>query len=265
MLVMERLVAEHRARSRRHRLQHRLHARSAASARALAEPSIRRHGAGGEAGRRALALAPHLRAGDARHGGARLHARAHRELCRGLRGRPWSARRASPRSPRILCAARRCREAEIATEIAPCFVAAPDGARTDVIVLACTHYPLLLEFFRRLAPWPVEWIDPAPAIARQADRLLLERFGADRDRRRRSRLGRSSPAAPGRRRRWPPLWRASDFGVAVKGATRRSPARLGARRAAKDVASPPCSKIAGGSPLRRAAWRRGWQGRVRKT
>jgi len=34
-------------------------------------------------------------------------------------------------------------------------------------VLACTHYPFLLEHFERLAPWPVEWIDPAPAIARR--------------------------------------------------------------------------------------------------
>jgi glutamate racemase len=71
-------------------------------------------------------------------------------------------------------------EAEVAAEIAPCFVQRPDGAHTDVVVLACTHYPLLLEMFRRLSPWPVEWIDPAPAIARQADRLLLERFGPDR-------------------------------------------------------------------------------------
>jgi glutamate racemase len=69
---------------------------------------------------------------------------------------------------------------EIASEIAPCFVERADGARTDVVALACTHYPLLLDFFRRLAPWPVEWIDPAPAIARQADRLLAERFGPDR-------------------------------------------------------------------------------------
>ena len=46
-------------------------------------------------------------------------------------------------------------------------------------MLACTHYPLLVERFQRLAPWPVEWIDPAPAIARRADQLLGERFGAD--------------------------------------------------------------------------------------
>ncbi|TDX61472.1 glutamate racemase [Methylosinus sp. sav-2] len=71
-------------------------------------------------------------------------------------------------------------DAEIAREIAPCFVTREE-ARTDVVVLACTHYPLLLDFFRRLAPWPVEWIDPAPAIARQADRLLVERFGPDRE------------------------------------------------------------------------------------
>lgn len=61
----------------------------------------------------------------------------------------------------------------IAAEIAPCFVA-EGGARTDCIVLACTHYPLLLEKFERLAPWPVEWIDPAEAIARRVDHVLSE-------------------------------------------------------------------------------------------
>jgi glutamate racemase len=58
-------------------------------------------------------------------------------------------------------------------EIAPCFVDA-DGRRTDVVVLACTHYPLLLARFERLAPWPVRWIDPAPAIARRVVQLLGE-------------------------------------------------------------------------------------------
>lgn len=67
---------------------------------------------------------------------------------------------------------------DIGAEIAPCFVE-ENGARTDAIVLACTHYPLLIEEFRRLAPWPVDWIDPAPAIARRADQVLVERFGAD--------------------------------------------------------------------------------------
>lgn len=65
-------------------------------------------------------------------------------------------------------------DADILAEIMPCFVQA-DGRRTDTVVLACTHYPLLLERFRKLAPWPVEWLDPAPAIARRVADLLRER------------------------------------------------------------------------------------------
>jgi glutamate racemase len=58
----------------------------------------------------------------------------------------------------------------IADEIAPCFVADPEG-RTDAVVLACTHYPLLLPRLTQLAPWPVTFIDPAPAIARRVATL----------------------------------------------------------------------------------------------
>ena len=58
----------------------------------------------------------------------------------------------------------------IARELAPCFVG-EGGRRTDTIVLACTHYPLLLERLERLAPWPVTFIDPAPAIARRVKDL----------------------------------------------------------------------------------------------
>jgi glutamate racemase len=63
---------------------------------------------------------------------------------------------------------------QISAELDPCFVGGgKDGAtRTDTIVLACTHYPLLVERMARLAPWPVEWIDPAPAIARRVVTLL---------------------------------------------------------------------------------------------
>jgi glutamate racemase len=62
----------------------------------------------------------------------------------------------------------------IAAELAPCFVGRgeSDAARTDTVVLACTHYPLLLDRFIALAPWPVDWIDPAPAIARRVADLL---------------------------------------------------------------------------------------------
>ncbi|MBA4791242.1 MAG: glutamate racemase [Pseudomonadota bacterium] len=62
-------------------------------------------------------------------------------------------------------------DADIRAEIAPCFVRA-EGGRTDTVVLACTHYPLILDRLKRLAPWPVTWVDPAPAIARRVASLI---------------------------------------------------------------------------------------------
>ncbi len=64
-------------------------------------------------------------------------------------------------------------DAEVAREIAACFVE-KDGRRTDHVVLACTHFPLLIETLERLARWPVVFVDPAPAIARRLDCLLGE-------------------------------------------------------------------------------------------
>jgi len=65
-------------------------------------------------------------------------------------------------------------DADIAAEIAACFVDA-EGRRTDTVVLACTHYPLLVDRFRATAPWPVDWLDPAPAIARRVAALLQDK------------------------------------------------------------------------------------------
>jgi glutamate racemase len=69
-------------------------------------------------------------------------------------------------------------DALIAQELAPCFVD-EDGRRTDTIVLACTHFPLLLERLRQLAPWPVTFIDPAPAIARRVADLSGPKAGVE--------------------------------------------------------------------------------------
>jgi glutamate racemase len=65
-------------------------------------------------------------------------------------------------------------DSEILAELAPCFVgeSSDPSARTDTVVLACTHYPLLMDRLVALAPWPVDWIDPAPAIARRVSDLL---------------------------------------------------------------------------------------------
>jgi glutamate racemase len=59
----------------------------------------------------------------------------------------------------------------VMAEIEQCFVDM-DGRKTDIVVLACTHYPFMANIFRRLAPWPVDWIDPAEAIARRARSLV---------------------------------------------------------------------------------------------
>ena len=64
-------------------------------------------------------------------------------------------------------------DAAIASEIKPCFV--DDGSRTDTVVLACTHYPLILDRLVKAAPWPVNWIDPAAAIARRASSLIADK------------------------------------------------------------------------------------------
>lgn len=62
-------------------------------------------------------------------------------------------------------------EEAVRAEIAPCFME-ESGRRTDIVVLACTHYPFLVNRMRKTAPWPVDWIDPAEAIARRALSLL---------------------------------------------------------------------------------------------
>ena len=76
-------------------------------------------------------------------------------------------------------------EEAVRAEIMPCFVE-EEGRRTDIVVLACTHYPFLVNRMRKVAPWPVDWIDPAEAIARRALSLLDDlpdaRPPAERDR-----------------------------------------------------------------------------------
>ena len=64
-------------------------------------------------------------------------------------------------------------EEAVRTEIAPCFVER-EGKRTDIVVLACTHYPFLVNRMRKTAPWPVDWIDTSEAIARRALSLIGE-------------------------------------------------------------------------------------------
>ena len=62
---------------------------------------------------------------------------------------------------------------ELRHEIMPAF-RQREGKKTDVVVLGCTHYPLLIEDMLKVQPWPVRYIDPAPAIARRVADVLDE-------------------------------------------------------------------------------------------
>jgi glutamate racemase len=94
----------------------------------------------------------------------------------------------------------------IRSEIDACFV--DDNGRTDIVVLACTHFPLLLDRLERVAPWPVTWLDPAPAIARRASQLLGPQREGERGRGRAYFTSANRPS--------PALTRAlAEFGVMV--------------------------------------------------
>ncbi len=60
------------------------------------------------------------------------------------------------------------------TRILAPFFDRPEAERPDVIVLACTHFPLLREELAASAPPDVRWIDSGAAIARRVSDLLLE-------------------------------------------------------------------------------------------
>lgn len=44
----------------------------------------------------------------------------------------------------------------------------------DTFVMGCTHFPFVIPLIRKIAGEDVRVIDPAPAIARQAERVLLQ-------------------------------------------------------------------------------------------
>ncbi len=45
----------------------------------------------------------------------------------------------------------------------------------DTIVLGCTHYPFVIPLIKEIVGPSINVIDPAPAVARQVQRLLMER------------------------------------------------------------------------------------------
>jgi glutamate racemase len=78
------------------------------------------------------------------------------------------------------------------------------AAGADTIVLGCTHYPFLIPQIQRIAGPGVRLIDAAPAVARQAARVLELRGQLHPDR---SRAGRIAYATTGDRERFAQLLR----------------------------------------------------------
>ncbi len=54
---------------------------------------------------------------------------------------------------------------------------APGGADIDVVALACTHFPLLVEELAAAAPSHVTWLDSGAAIARRIANVLIADAG----------------------------------------------------------------------------------------
>ena len=106
----------------------------------------------------------------ARHRGdgrARIHARADPRFRQRQRCHAGRLGAACGASPRPSCRRRRSTMKRSVPRSRPAS-STTAAARTDTIVLACTHYPLLLDRFERLAPWPVRWIDPGARRSRGA-------------------------------------------------------------------------------------------------
>jgi glutamate racemase len=78
------------------------------------------------------------------------------------------------------------------------------AAGTDTIVLGCTHYPFLARQIRQIAGPHVAIVDAAPAVARQAARVLHEHGLADADP---ARVGSITYATTGDRARFAQLLR----------------------------------------------------------
>ncbi len=57
--------------------------------------------------------------------------------------------------------------AELKAILAPVF----DDPRADTVVLACTHFPLLLDELKQVAPRTLRWVDSGEAIARRVASL----------------------------------------------------------------------------------------------
>lgn len=74
--------------------------------------------------------------------------------------------------PGLVDAIEQCRDDVSLHALLETFIAPARDAGADVMVLACTHYPLIKEQIASHCGESMQVIDPAPAIARQVGRVL---------------------------------------------------------------------------------------------
>ena len=165
------LIARHAPGSGGDRLQHRLDAGDVASAHRL-HGSVRRHGAGDQAGLRRLEDQARVGARHQGHRQARIHQALIHDFAQGCEVTLVGSAELASLAEAALSGNDGERRGHRRRDWRPALSEMARELRTDTVVLACTHYPLLLDRLTRLAPWPVDWIDPAPAIARRVADLL---------------------------------------------------------------------------------------------
>ena len=133
-------------------------------------PAVRGNGPGHQARVCGVRDPARFGAGHPGDGDPGIYQGTDRAICDGLRGHAGRVSATGATGP-SLAGGRTGGGRMLRAEISPCFIGdAP--RRTDTVVLACTHYPLLRERIEALAPWPVHFIDPAAAIARRVVELV---------------------------------------------------------------------------------------------
>lgn len=76
--------------------------------------------------------------------------------------------------PGLVDAIEGCADTDTLNVMLKGFVAPSRAAGADVMVMACTHYPLIKSLIAPLCGAHMRLIDPAPAVARQTARLLAQ-------------------------------------------------------------------------------------------
>ena len=154
-----------------------------AAAGALRDADRRRRHAGRARGRAELALPPHRRA---RHRGDRGQRQLRARRPQPRRGRRGVSSRPAPGWSRFI------QDGDVAsqelTEAVRGFTAPLKEKRPDVVIMGCTHYPLIAPMLQRHLGRDVTLVNPAAEVAREVEAILARQGIAQADVDRRGRV-----------------------------------------------------------------------------